>query len=61
MPLVFVYGALGVAGDRTSRTWFSRASYLAAAVLFVVLLELLALNGKMLHYLGLSLQALQPA
>ena len=60
LPLVAVYGALGAAGDRTGRTWFSRPSYLAAAVLLVVALELLAVNGRALHYLGLSLQRLQP-
>jgi hypothetical protein len=60
LPLVGAYAALGVAGDRTGRPWFSRPTYLAGALLLVVALELLALNGRAMHYLGLSLQALQP-
>ena len=61
LPLVGAYAALGVAGDRTGRPWFSRPAYLGGALLLVVALELLALNGRAMHYLGLSLQALQPA
>jgi hypothetical protein len=58
-PLVVAYAALGVAAERTGRPWFSRPVYLASAVLLVVVLELLALNGRMFHYLGVSLKALQ--
>jgi hypothetical protein len=60
LPLVAVYAAFGVAGERTGRSWFSRPAYLAAALLLVVTLELLALHGRALHSLGLSLQPLQP-
>jgi hypothetical protein len=60
LPLVAAYAAVGVAGERTGRSWFSRPAYLAGALLLVVALELLALNGRALHYLGLSLGALQP-
>jgi serine/threonine protein kinase len=60
-PLVAVYAALGVAAERTNRPWLSRPAFLGGAVLLVVLLELLALNGKLFWYLGgLSLTALQP-
>jgi hypothetical protein len=61
LPLLGVYAALGVAGERTARPWFSRPQYLAGAALFVVLLELLALDGRALGHLGLSLSPWQPA
>lgn len=60
-PLVALYGALGAAAERSRRSWFSQPAYLAGTVLFVVLLELLALDGQLLHDLGLSLRALQPS
>ncbi len=60
-PLVGVYAALGAAAERTGRPWFSRPVYLGSAVLLVVVLELLALDGRALHYLGLSLHAFQSA
>jgi serine/threonine protein kinase len=60
-PLVLGYAALGIGAERTTRPWLSRPAFLGGAVLMVVLLELLALNGKMFEYLGgLSLTALQP-
>jgi hypothetical protein len=58
-PLAAVYAGLGLAAERTNRPWFSRPVYLGAALLFVVVLELLALNGRTFHYFGFSLQAFQ--
>jgi hypothetical protein len=58
-PLAIVYAGLGLAAERTNRPWFSRPVYIGAALLFVVVLELLALNGRMFHYLGVSLRAFQ--
>jgi serine/threonine-protein kinase len=52
LPLVPVYAALGVAGERTTRPWFSRPQYLAAAGAFIVVLELLALDGRALQHIG---------
>jgi hypothetical protein len=60
-PLVAMYVLLGAAADRLGRAWLSRPLYRGAALLVMVLLELLALNGRMFHYLGVSLQAWQPA
>jgi hypothetical protein len=51
-PLVVGYAVLGAIGERTGRAWFSRPSYLGGAVLFAILLELIALDGRALHYLG---------
>jgi hypothetical protein len=42
------------------RGWLSRPLYRAAGLLFIVLAELLALDGRMFRYLGVSLQAWQP-
>jgi serine/threonine protein kinase len=58
-PLVVVYGALGGAAERFGRPWLGRPLYRAAALLFIALLELLALDGRMFHYLGFSLQPWQ--
>ena len=60
-PLVGVYAALGAMAERTGRPWFSRPLYLGSAVLLVAVLELLALDGRAWHYLGLSLRAFQSA
>jgi serine/threonine protein kinase len=58
-PLVAGYAALGALAERSDRSWFSRPLYLGSAALLVVLLELLALDGRALHYLGLSLRTFQ--
>lgn len=60
LPLVGAYGALGFAAERTDRGWLSRPAYTAGAATLVVALELLALNGRALNRVGLSLAALQP-
>jgi predicted Ser/Thr protein kinase len=57
-PLVLVYGGLGYALERTRRPWFGRPLYVGSALVFVLALELLALNGKEFQYLGgLSMSA----
>ena len=42
------------------RDWLARPPYQAAAVVLVLVLELLALDGRTFHYLGFSLQGFQP-
>lgn len=59
-PLVAAYAGLGVAMDRSGRRWFSGPLYLASAALFMLVMELLALDGRALHYLGLTLAPWQP-
>lgn len=51
--LIPVYGALGIVADRSDRKWFARPSFVAGALMLAVSLDLLALNGKMFHYLGI--------
>jgi serine/threonine-protein kinase len=51
-PLVAAYALAGAAAESSGRSWFSRPLYLAGAALFVVVLELFALDGRMLQRLG---------
>ena len=51
-PLVGGYALLGAAAERTGRPWLSRPLYLGAAALFVAVLELFALDGRMVQRLG---------
>jgi hypothetical protein len=60
LPFVAGYSLMGIAAERTGRPWFSRPQYLGGAVLLVLVLELLALDGRALQHLGLTLGALQP-
>jgi predicted Ser/Thr protein kinase len=52
LPLVAVYALLGAATEASGRPWFSRPLYLGSAVLFAVVLELSALDGRALQRLG---------
>jgi hypothetical protein len=45
--------------DRRQRGWFARPLFVASVVSLVVVLDLFALDGRMLNDLGLSLQRLQ--
>ena len=59
-PLIALYAGLGFASEQKGRAWLSRPLYRGAAILFVVLLELLALNGRLFYYAGISLRSWQP-
>jgi Protein kinase domain len=56
-PMIAIFGALGVWSERTARPWLSRPLYRGGVLLLMLLLELLALDGREFHYLGLSLGA----
>ena len=58
-PLVLVYGALGYLLERLQRPWLGRPLYVAGAVTLVLVLELVAQNGKAFEYLGLR-ESMQP-
>jgi serine/threonine protein kinase len=60
-PLVAAYAAIGAAAESTGRNWLSRPAYTGGAAMLIVVLELLALDGKAFERIGLSLKALQPA
>ena len=60
-PLVVAYAGIGWAAEHTRRPWLSRPHYLAGTGLFVVVMELLALDGRALQHIGLSLVPWQPA
>jgi hypothetical protein len=61
LPLVFVHGALGHAFERARRPWLSRPLYLATALTFVLVMEMLAFDGRLLQHLGLTLAPWQPS
>jgi serine/threonine protein kinase len=61
LPLAPAYVAAGLALERARKPWFVRPLFTGAAVLLIVGLELLALDGRLFHYLGVSLRAFQPA
>src|SRR4029077_8301512 len=54
------YAVLGAVAERGHRSWISRPLYRGTALLLIALLELLALDGREFHYLGVSLQAWSP-
>jgi predicted Ser/Thr protein kinase len=61
-PVVGLCAALGYGSERTRWPWFSRPSYLGAAAIFILAMELLALDGRMLAHLGgFSLAPWQPS
>jgi hypothetical protein len=57
LPLLLIVIALGAWCERRGRAWFAQPLYVASAMLYVLVLELLALDGKTLAYAGLSLGA----
>jgi serine/threonine protein kinase len=51
-PLVPAYVVLGLVLERSGRPWFGRPLYTGASVMLVVVLELLAIDGKVFQHLG---------
>jgi hypothetical protein len=60
-PLLLIYGVAGWWLERTGRPWFASPAFVACAVVLIAVLDLWAMNGKLLHYLGLTMRHLQPA
>ena len=58
--LVPLYGAAAWLLERSGRLWFARPAYIAGALTLIGALDLFALNGKLLHYAGVSMRAFQP-
>jgi len=57
-PLAAALVAGGVFGDRSRREWLARPAYVAAALVLVFALEAIALDGRAMAWLGVSLQPL---
>jgi hypothetical protein len=57
IPLLLMAALLGTWSERRERSWLAEPLYVAGAVLYVAVLELLALNGRALGYLGVALVA----
>lgn len=60
VPLLLVGALLGIATDRRRAAYLATPLYLGAAGLFVLVLELAALDGRELAHLGITLAGLQP-
>ncbi|MBN2433513.1 MAG: serine/threonine protein kinase [Acidobacteria bacterium] len=60
-PLLPVLFGVAVYSEFRQRPWLARPMLYAGAGLFVVVIELLALDGKLFSYLGISLVPFQPA
>jgi hypothetical protein len=60
-PLLVLLAALGRMAERRQRGWLARPVDYAAAGLLVIVLELLALDGRAMAHLGLTLAPFQPA
>jgi hypothetical protein len=60
-PIALVYGVGAYALERRNRSWFARPGYLAGALTMVLALDLVAIDGRMFHHLGISMSLLQPA
>jgi hypothetical protein len=56
-PLIAVYAGVGMWAERTARPWLGRPFYRGGVLLLMLLLELLALDGREFRYLGLSFGA----
>jgi hypothetical protein len=59
LPLIGVYAAAGAMAERHEHPKLPPALYIGAALTLVVALDLLALNGRAMYYLGLPLRDLQ--
>jgi hypothetical protein len=60
-PLVPVYAAAGAGLERLGRQWFARPIYVTGGLSLLVVLDLLAPNGKMFEYLHVSMRSIQPS
>jgi len=60
LPLLLFFAVLGVLTDRKKQPWFALPSYIAACGLFVIIIELLALKGKLFEHLHITLAWVHP-
>jgi serine/threonine protein kinase len=61
VPFFALACVVGVLTDRRREPWLCRPLFVGAAVLGVVIVELIAQDGAVFRHLGLSLDALRPA
>jgi len=58
-PLVVAYATAALVLERRARLWFARPLAIAAALALVLVVDLLALDGRLFHYAGISTARLQ--
>ena len=59
LPFLVLVAVLGWAAERREQPWLTQPLYFAGAGLFMLIPELLALNGKLFEFLGLSMAPFQ--
>jgi hypothetical protein len=59
-PLLVIVALAGYLCERRGWAWFAEPQYFGAAGLYVAVLELVALNGRALGHLGVTLAPLSP-
>jgi serine/threonine protein kinase len=60
VPLLIVFAVAGYLFERRDLSWLARSLDYASIGLFVAVIELLSLNGKTFHYLGITMATYQP-
>ncbi|NIM63542.1 MAG: hypothetical protein GTO30_18435, partial [Acidobacteria bacterium] len=58
MPLALAFVACGLYGARFRRDWLARPAFVAAALVLAFALEIMALDGRAMAWLGVTLQPL---
>jgi hypothetical protein len=58
-PVIPLFAAFAAASERSERPWLARPLYIATAATVVLVLDLLALDGRMFRYLDISLERFQ--
>jgi hypothetical protein len=59
LPLAAAYALTGQAGERSGRPWLARPLFVGAALVFVLCLELVSLDGRAFEYLHVSMARFQ--
>ncbi|MEJ2110236.1 MAG: serine/threonine-protein kinase [Acidobacteriota bacterium] len=55
LPLLLFLILLGIATERKRQAWFAHPVFFTALGLFVLIIELLAINGELFHHLNITL------
>ncbi len=55
LPLLLILAVVGVITEIRGQPWFAHPVYFTAAGLFILIIELLAINGKLFHHLNITI------
>ncbi len=59
-PVALILALAGRRAEVAGQSWFCKPTYLCVTLLFVLVLELMALDGRSFHYLGITAAGGQP-